>query len=230
MGAPTEASSRGYSYKSLGNPGDGKPFWHSSSKVNQSLKNSLIFMAICAVFFCTFTMLSNSFLMLVTLGGAGAAKIPSASAVEKVPQYFQTSPELWAGPTATGRAPFLAQTNPVSFAPTVTFVPNTPLETAQPIVGQGQNQSIFQLMGQLSPYFPNPSGFGVAEYPLPPGANITHVQVSVVHSRECSVLIICRCFQDMDLDIPRLELMSIVSDRRLPITLTSLTLRVNFPS
>lgn len=59
----------------------------------------------------------------------------------------------------------------------MTFVPNTPLETAQPIIGQGQNQSIFQLMGHLSPYLPNPSGFGVAEYPLPPGAKIAQLQV-----------------------------------------------------
>jgi hypothetical protein len=191
MGALTEESSRSYLYKSLGSSGDGKSCWKSNSKVNQSLKNSLIFMAICAVLFCTFTMLSDSFLTLITLGRVGPAKMFSTSASSKVPQYFQTSPELWAGPTATGRAPFLAQTNPVSFAPTVTFVPNTPLETAVPIVGQGQNQSIFQLMGQLSPYFPNPSGFGVAEYPLPPGANITHVQVSAVHSGELFMLIIC---------------------------------------
>jgi hypothetical protein len=93
-----------------------------------------------------------------------------------VPQYFQTSPELWAGPTATGRAPFLAQTNPISFAPSATYAPNTPLETALPIVGNTQNKSIFHLMGQLSPYFPNPIGFGVQEFPLPPGANITQVQ------------------------------------------------------
>jgi hypothetical protein len=98
---------------------------------------------------------------------------PSSS---DVPQYFQTSPELWAGPTATGRAPFLAQTNPVSFAPSITFVPNQPLETAQPIVGASHNQSIFRLMGQLSPYSPSP-GFGVAEYPLPHGAEIVQVQV-----------------------------------------------------
>jgi hypothetical protein len=100
-----------------------------------------------------------------------------ATRTPDVPQYFQTDNGLWAGPTATGRAPFLAQTNPVSFAPTATFVPNNPLETAQPIIGQGQNESIFQLMGNLSPYFPNPSGFGVHEYPLPPGAIISQVQV-----------------------------------------------------
>ena len=32
-------------------------------------------------------------------------------------------------------------------------------------------------MGQLSPYFPNPTGFGVDEYPLPTGANISQVHV-----------------------------------------------------
>lgn len=117
--------------------------------------------------------------MLVSFGGSqavmGSSKCSPSSAT--VPDYFQTSPQLWAGPTATGRAPFLAQTNPISFAPTATFAPNQPLETAVPIIGQGQNQSIFQLMGQLSPYFPNPSGFGVAEYPLPSGAEIIHLQV-----------------------------------------------------
>jgi hypothetical protein len=192
-------------------------FWQSSSKVNQTLKNSLLFLGICVIFLCTFTMLSNNFFMLASLGAAGTATLSSmdaSSAPTKVPQYFQTSPELWAGPTATGRAPFLAQTNPVSFAPTVTFVPNTPLETAEPIVGQGQNQSIFQLMGQLSPYFPNPSGFGVAEYPLPPGANITHVQVSELNPRDFSMLIVHRCFQDMGLDILQQEPMSLILERR----------------
>ncbi len=126
----------------------------------------------CVIIYCSITM----FLWLFGLVGTAQAAELSPT---KVPQYFQTTPELWAGPTATGRAPFLAQTNPVSFAPTATFVPNNPLETAQPIVGGvSQNESIFQLMGQLSPYFSNPSGFGVSEYPLPPGANITQVQVS----------------------------------------------------
>lgn len=32
-------------------------------------------------------------------------------------------------------------------------------------------------MGQLSPYFPNPTGFGVNEYPLPVGANISQVHM-----------------------------------------------------
>ena len=59
------------------------------------------------------------------------------------------------GPTATGRAPFLAESNPAPFG-AATFIANHPLETAIPIIGNTKNASIFQLMGQLSPYFPNP--------------------------------------------------------------------------
>lgn len=59
----------------------------------------------------------------------------------------------------------------------MSYVPPNPLETALPISGNTNNQSIFEHMGQLSPYFPNPSGFGCDEYPLPPGANITHVNL-----------------------------------------------------
>ena len=70
-----------------------------------------------------------------------------------VPQYFQTSPELWAGPTATGKAPFLAQT--VSFEPTATYVPNAPLQTSIPIQGMGQqNESIFKLMASVLVLYP----------------------------------------------------------------------------
>lgn len=96
-----------------------------------------------------------------------------------VPQYFQTSPELWAGPTATGAPAFLAQTR--TFDPTATFVPNQPLQTAIPIDGMGgSNESIFQMMGYLSPYMPSP-GFGVHEYPLPAGADIVQLQMLSRH-------------------------------------------------
>lgn len=98
---------------------------------------------------------------------------------QKVPQYFQTSPELWAGPTATGKPAFLAQTRVVD--PTATFVPNEPLQTAIPIQGiQEGNRSIFQMMGYLSPYAPSP-GFGVNEYPIPEGAEIVQVQMLSRH-------------------------------------------------
>ena len=101
-----------------------------------------------------------------------ASTASSSSSTSIVPQFFQTTPELFTGtfpslkfeylptdwqkgPTATGRAPFLAESNPAPFG-AATFVANHPLETAIPIVGNTQNASIFQLMGQISPYFPNP--------------------------------------------------------------------------
>jgi hypothetical protein len=98
-----------------------------------------------------------------------------ASVTGALEQLFQTSPELWPGPTPTGKhAAFLAQTNPAPWG--MSYVPPMPLETALPISGNSQNKSIFQLMGQLSHYFPSP-GFGAEEYPLPPSANITHMHL-----------------------------------------------------
>ncbi|CAL3962049.1 unnamed protein product [Diplocarpon coronariae] len=163
----------------------------SDSKSARIWSKAVLIILTGLILYCTFGTLFDNFILVLTAGSANPATMPSAQDTvsgdvdalekDKVPQYFQTSPELWAGPTHTGRAPFLAQTNAVSFAPTVTFVPNTPLETAMPIVGQKQNESIFHLMGQLSPYAPSPSGFGVSEYPLPPGANITQVQMLSRH-------------------------------------------------
>lgn len=96
-----------------------------------------------------------------------------------VPQYFQTSPQLWAGATATGKPAFMAQTR--IFEPTNTYVPNEPLQTSIPIEGMKEgNQSIFKMMGFLSPYSPSP-GFGVDEYPIPEGAEIVQVQMLSRH-------------------------------------------------
>jgi hypothetical protein len=78
------------------------------------------------------------------------------------------------GPTPTGAAAFLAQTNPAPFAST-SYIPNAPLETQVPIVGNTKNGNIFQMHGQLSHYFPNPDGFGVDEHSLPAGSNITYL-------------------------------------------------------
>lgn len=77
----------------------------------------------------------------------------------KVPPYFDPNPELWPGPTATGRAPFLAQ------------------ETVAPTFSPAPNKTIERLWGHLSPYSSNYEGWGVDEYPLPTGANITQVHV-----------------------------------------------------
>ena len=71
---------------------------------------------------------------------------PCLSSSPKVPQYFQTTPELWAGPTPTGLPAFLAQTR--TFDHAATYVPNDPLVTSIPIHGMKPgNQSIFELMG-----------------------------------------------------------------------------------
>lgn len=118
---------------------------------------------------------------------------PTPTTPTKVPQYFQTEPELWAGPTRTGKAPFLAQTRtwPVADAtgtgtgtlppPTAgaTYVPNEPLQTAIPVEGMREGDPpIFALMGYLAPYRPS-DGFGVGEWPLPEGAEIVQVQVRI---------------------------------------------------
>lgn len=67
------------------------------------------------------------------------------------PSYFQTTPQLFAGPTTTAKsAPFMAQTNPAPFGQeSGSFVANAPLETNLPISGNTNKSSIFQLVGQL---------------------------------------------------------------------------------
>jgi hypothetical protein len=171
MGLPVEETSK---YEEPRIPPVGDSPFPDISKGRLLLRKAVFVVLTCALSYSSYAALTGRALLL-PFSGREACNCSSPS--PDVPQYFQTSPELWAGPTATGRAPFLAQTNPVFFAPTATFVPNNPLETAEPIIGQAQNDSIFHLMGHLSPYFPNPSGFGVNEYPLPPGANISQVQV-----------------------------------------------------
>lgn len=162
------------------------PAWASPSPRAASPSSTILIVILSSLLLVAiYTMLLGRISLLAFAAAAQALNLPgrsisTASSVSThVPQYFQTTPELFAGPTATGRAPFLAQTNPVSFGPSVSFVPNAPLETAVPIVGNTQNQSIFQLMGQLSSYFPNPIGFGVDEYPLPENASIVQLQVGI---------------------------------------------------
>ncbi|KAF2853444.1 phosphoglycerate mutase-like protein [Plenodomus tracheiphilus IPT5] len=89
-----------------------------------------------------------------------------------LPDYFVTDDGHFQGPTQTGAAPFLAQTNLAPFAG-VSYIPNTPLETQIPIVGNPDNKNIFQSLANISPYFPNPRGFGVSEYSIPPGSNVS---------------------------------------------------------
>ncbi|KAL2786663.1 histidine phosphatase superfamily [Aspergillus keveii] len=82
----------------------------------------------------------------------------------------------YGGVTATGPPPMLAETNPVYFDDQETFQPNDLLQTSQPIEGS-EGRNIFHLMGNLSPYFAPEEGFGVDEYPLPNGANISQVHL-----------------------------------------------------
>ncbi|BFZ55715.1 hypothetical protein PYCC9005_002756 [Savitreella phatthalungensis] len=112
-----------------------------------------------------------------------------------VPEYFQTSPEIFAGPTPTGFVPFLVATNPVAF-PGQTYLPANPIQTQEyisgyptptgSVTGPGSAASatadanIFHLMGQLSPYFVAP-GFGVDELPLPSGTNVTWLNMLSRH-------------------------------------------------
>lgn len=142
-----------------------------------------------AIFGClVFTSILAATLFLLALmttpgfgGHAIEGKHGHSRSSTTVPQYFQTSPQIYAGPTKTADiAPFLAQTNAFPIG-TASNLPNVPLATAIPIQGNSNDSNIFQLMGHLSPYFPNPTGFGVDEYPLPPGANITHAHLLSRH-------------------------------------------------
>jgi hypothetical protein len=53
---------------------------------------------------------------------ASAILTASAADTTEISQYFQTKPELFAGPTLTGAEPFLAQTNPAPFASVSTYL------------------------------------------------------------------------------------------------------------
>lgn len=137
----------------------------SNSKGKQIFKKAAFTSVTLVILYCSYAMLFRSMLVVAGLSGGSAAalsgSLPSggvSSESTKVPQYFDPNPELWPGPTATGRAPFMAQ------------------ETMAP-VGEKNNETIRRLFGHLSPYAPNQLGFGVKEYPLPAGANITQVHV-----------------------------------------------------
>ncbi|KAI7166084.1 hypothetical protein D0869_13345 [Hortaea werneckii] len=117
---------------------------------------------------------------IVDAGALRRQRASSQSSSSGIPQYYQTSPELFPGPTPTGEPAFLAQTNPAPF-PSTTYIPPSPLETQVPIQGNKDDGNIFHMMGQLSHYFPNPDGFGVDEYPLPQNATIKQLNMLSRH-------------------------------------------------
>ncbi|KAK4962330.1 hypothetical protein LTR66_012699 [Elasticomyces elasticus] len=127
-------------------------------------------------------MVYRSFLLSAAASLVGALVVDSRqrTSTSEVPDYFNTDLAYFPGPTATGSAPFLAQTNPAPF-PGTSYIPNSPLETQIPIAGNSKNGNIFQLHGHLSHYFPNPDGFGVDEYPLPAGAEIVGLNMLSRH-------------------------------------------------
>ncbi len=129
-----------------------------------------------------FCMLYRSYTSKTTcsIPSPGPLRKDDSTSTTRQPDYYQTSPELWAGPTPTGPAAFLAQTNPAPFSST-TYIPNAPLETQVPVKGNIENGNIFQLHGQLSHYFPNPDGFGVDEYSLPENASIVQLHMLSRH-------------------------------------------------
>lgn len=127
----------------------------------------------------------RSFIFLAGVGLASGAVVEvEKRQTSSVPDYFQTTPELFPGPTQTGSAAFLAETNPAPF-PGTTYIAPQPLETQVPIQGTPPEASdggnIYHLHGQLSHYFPNPDGFGVDEFPLPQGANISYLYMLSRH-------------------------------------------------
>ncbi|KAM3416230.1 hypothetical protein BST61_g7836 [Cercospora zeina] len=117
----------------------------------------------------------------VAVAGNGNGYGQSTSSSVPPDYYYLTGLEDFAGPTPTGEPAFLAQTNPAPFITGTAYIPNSPLETQVPIVGNNDNGNIFQMHGQLSHYFPNPQGFGVAEYSLPKNASIVQLNMLSRH-------------------------------------------------
>ncbi|KAJ5758989.1 hypothetical protein N7520_006145 [Penicillium odoratum] len=129
-------------------------------------------------------MLARSIVSLAAVvSGAKAAAIDPRAATTTTlvtststgPNWFQTSPESYAGTVETGVAPFLVEVNPVTFSG-VSYAPNAPIQTSEPIKG-ANGRNIFHIMGDQGPYHSPEEGFGVDEYPLPKGANVTQMHM-----------------------------------------------------
>ncbi|GCB27498.1 3-phytase A [Aspergillus awamori] len=116
------------------------------------------------------------FLLFVLCVSANDQFVMGVAPTTTEPEWFKTRPQSFQGYTATGAAPFLAQTNPAPFGNPATYTANHPLETSQPIRG-AKDRNIFHHMGILSPYYPRADGFGVDEFPRPKGSNITQMHM-----------------------------------------------------
>ena len=144
--------SAGTAYHPIGHddedmPSSPAPEMHKPAVPRRAYWAFLVAFAVCLVLCLGFSGFGQH--LGLTIPGSRTESDDCPCRPPDVPQYFQTSPELWAGPTATGKAAFLAQT--VTFDPTATYVPNEPLRTSMPIVGMGaKDEGIFKLMGFVS--------------------------------------------------------------------------------
>ncbi|RKK86439.1 hypothetical protein BFJ68_g17152 [Fusarium oxysporum] len=146
-------------------------------RLNRGSRSMTLLISTVAIIF----LVSNIYLGLPPYAFSDSSSGSCPCQPPRVPQYFQTSPELWPGATATGKPAFMAQTRVFEPTAAATFVPNDPLQTSIPIEGMKEgNKSIFKMMGHLSPYSPSP-GFGVDEYPIPEGAEIVQIQMLSRH-------------------------------------------------
>ncbi|KAK2923139.1 Histidine phosphatase superfamily, clade-2 [Fusarium oxysporum f. sp. vasinfectum] len=146
-------------------------------RLNRGSRSMTLLISTVAIIF----LVSNIYLGLPPYAFSDSSSGSCPCQPPRVPQYFQTSPELWPGATATGKPAFMAQTRVFEPTAAATFVPNDPLQTSIPIEGMTEgNKSIFKMMGHLSPYSPSP-GFGVDEYPIPEGAEIVQIQMLSRH-------------------------------------------------
>lgn len=112
----------------------------------RTTKAIAIAVAASVIVFIVFMVISNDAVSRLRGSVADAISDCECRSVDgDVPLHFQTSPQVYAGPTATGPAPFMAQT--VAFDAEATYVPNEPLQTAVPVEGMKKDGNIFKLMG-----------------------------------------------------------------------------------
>ncbi|CAK7264994.1 hypothetical protein SEPCBS57363_001355 [Sporothrix epigloea] len=155
-------------------PGDDAPPRLLSRKI---VRVVIISFVTCLAVVIAFKLFADNTGLVLSLAHKEGSCDPIATVT--VPQHFQTTPQVFAGPTATGRPAFLAQT--VTIDPSATYIANQPLQTNILVDGvPASGDSIFRHMGYLSPYQPAP-GFGVQEYALPPGAEIVQLQMLSRH-------------------------------------------------
>lgn len=94
---------------------------HSVPRVLFALQVALlvIVLGLVAMMYKSFVLASAAALVDADVLNGQAAGSAMAGGSSSVPQYYQTTPEFLPGPTPTGEAAFLAQTNPAPFAGTV---------------------------------------------------------------------------------------------------------------